>query len=186
MTSWYMPLESIVWHRVYIFVSLFVYGIILVCQFFIRPPPHGQHDWLFLGTYLLSAIFSISLLILKFSTHPPPQNIYDYIHVSTASLRTLLFLSLAVISEIIRIRPISSPDLEAGEALNTNGSPNYGTFDIGPHPESFGGFGSDASRKDGWVKYILSFTVPFPHDESKLRSSFVICGLVKTDICRKL
>lgn len=131
----------------------------------IPPVQHGKVDWPFMGTYLLSAIFSISLLILQFTTPPPPQNNYDYIRVTIAAIRTALFLSLAVISEILRIRPISlatAAEEEARAPLKANGNASqYGTFDAGPtHPHSGrGGFGSNPPPQGGWVTYIKSFRV---------------------------
>jgi hypothetical protein len=127
------------------------------------PSPPGKVDWLFFGTYLLSTIVSLTLLLLNFTTPPPPQNNYDFVHVGIASLRTFLFLLLAIISEILRSRPISLPDSEASAQapLKVNGSAQYGTFDSGPtHPHSGrGGFGSNPPPQGGWVTYIRSFKV---------------------------
>ena len=133
----------------------------------VPPVRHGKIDWPFLGTYLLSAIFSMSLLVLQFSTPPPPQSNYDYIHVTIASIRTALFLSMAVISEILRIRPISLPtsEEEAQAPLKANGGTSqYGTFDSGPTgPHSGrGGFGSNPPPQGGWITYVKSFRVPRP------------------------
>lgn len=107
----------------------------------------------------------MSFLILAISTPPPPQNNYDYLHILITSIRTLLFLSLAVVSEILRIRPISLPDFEANAPLKANGTSAYGTFDSEPsHPHSrYGGFGSNPPPTGGWITYIRSFRViPFP------------------------
>jgi len=130
----------------------------------VPPVPHGKIDWPFLGTYLLSTISSMSLLVLQFSTPPHPQNKYDYIHVIIAAIRTALFLSLAVISEILRIRPISLPivEEEAQAPLKANGATSqYGTFDSGPtHPHlGRGGFGSNPPPQGGWITYVKSFRV---------------------------
>ena len=121
-----------------------------------------------MGTYLLSAAFSMSLVVLQFSTPPAPKNNYDYIRVTIAAVRTALFLSLAVVSEILRIRPLSLPTLEdqaAQTLLKANGNASqYGTFDAGPtHPHSGrGGFSSNPPPQGGWVTYIKSFRVcPF-------------------------
>ena len=127
------------------------------------PSPPGKIDWPFLGTYLLSTVVNMTLLILNFATPPPPQNNYDFIHVGIGSLRTFLFLVLAIISEILRSRPISLPDSEASAQapLKVNGSAQYGTFDSGPtHPHSGrGGFGSNPPPQGGWVTYLRSFKV---------------------------
>jgi hypothetical protein len=133
----------------------------------VAPPSHGDRDWPFLGTFILSSIVNLSLLVLNFTTPPPPRNTYDYIHINIASIRTFLFLLLAVILEILRTRPISLPDSEATaqSALKANGNSEYGTFDAGPtHPHSGrGGFGSNPPPQGGWITYIRSFQVFFPH-----------------------
>lgn len=178
--------------KLYILSSLFVYGIILVRQISLPPPPHGSHNWPFLGTYILSSIINLSLLTLSFSTPPPPSNIYDYIHIIITAVRTLLFLSLAVVSEILRIRPISFPDYEADAPfLKANGSTShYGTFDAGPtHPHSGrGGFGSNPPPSGGWITYVKSFKVTSLEisNVDVFRCSFHICGLVQIDIYRVL
>ena len=150
----------------YILSSLFVYGIILVRLVSIPGVRHGKRNWPFLGTYILSSIFGTSLLILNFTTPPPPRNNYDYIHIITASVRLLLFLSLAIISEILRVRPISLPDFEAEaqERLKPNGSSHYGTFHAAPSHAHHGGhggggFGSNPPPQGGWITYIRSFKV---------------------------
>ena len=131
------------------------------------PVQHGNVDWPFLGMSLLSTIFSVSLLVLQFSSYPSPGNNYDYIHVAIVSIRTALFISLAVISEILRIRPISLPptEEEAQAPLKANGAlSQYGTFDSGPtHPHSGrGGFGSNPPPEGGWLTYVKSFKVNLP------------------------
>jgi hypothetical protein len=151
---------------IFILSSLFVYGVILVRYTAVAPPEQGKHDWPFLGTFLLSTVVNLTLLILNFTTPPPPRNKYDYIHINIASIRTFLFLLLAIISEVLRTRPISLPDSEAtAQPLKSNGAAHYGTFDAGPaHPHSGrGGFGSNPPPQGGWITYIRSFKVFFPH-----------------------
>jgi hypothetical protein len=104
----------------------------------------------------------MTLLVLAFTTPPQPRSRYDFICVGIAVTRTLLFLLLAVLSEINRARPISLPDAGATtQALKTNGSTHYGTFDSGPtHPHSGrGGFGTNPPPQGGWVTYLKSFKV---------------------------
>jgi hypothetical protein len=110
---------------------------------------------------LLSAIFNATIVALLLITPPPPQNEYDYIFIAISSIRTLLFLALTIVSEILRVRPISVLDEEAREPLKANGSTHYGTFDAGPTgPHSGrGGFGSNPPPTGGWVTYIRSFKV---------------------------
>ena len=74
---------------------------------------------------------------------------------------------MAVISEILRIRPISLPtsEEEAQAPLKANGGASqYGTFDSGPTgPHSGrGGFGSNPPPQGGWITYVKSFRVPRP------------------------
>ena len=72
-----------------------------------------------------------------------------------------MFFSLAVISEILRIRPIGLPDSEAEQPLKTNDDIHYGTFDSGQaHHHGRGGFGSNPPPTGGWITYIRSFKVP--------------------------
>jgi hypothetical protein len=79
---------------------------------------------------------------------------------------------LAIISEILRSRPISLPDSEASAQapLKATGSAQYGTFDAGPtHPHSGrGGFGSNPPPQGGWVTYLRSFKVPSSGNETDL------------------
>jgi len=141
-----------------------------------------------MGTYMLSAILNVTLLTLNFTTPPKPHNRYDYIYIAISATRTLLFLSLAVISEVARTRPISLPDAEAtpSQALKTNGSAHYGTFDAGPtHPHAGrGGFGTNPPPQGGWVTYIKSFKVQLIEKFVDIRSSFRIYGQVQIDISR--
>jgi len=153
-------------------------------------PPRGQHDWPFLGTYLLSAIFNMTLLVLNFTTPPKPRTKYDFILVGIAATRTLLFLLLAVLSEINRTRLISLPDTESNpsQPLKTNGSAHYGTFDSGPtHPHAGrGGFGTNPPPQGGWVTYIKSFRVLLSGPRCSRRSSSLIYGQVRTVTSREL
>jgi hypothetical protein len=127
----------------------------------IHSPPHGTYEWPFLGTYLLSTFFNLSLLVLAFTTTPHPSTKYDYIHILIASIRTFFFFSLAVISEILRIRSVNSPDTEADQPLKTNGNIDYGTFDSGRahHRSGWSGFASNPPPTGGWITYLRSFQV---------------------------
>jgi hypothetical protein len=133
--------------------------VILVRQVSLPPLPQGKRDWPFLGTYLLSSVLNMCLLVLAISTPPSPRNNYDYLHILITSIRILLFLSLAVVSEILRIRPISLPDFEANALLKANGTNAYGTFDSGPAHPHYGGFGSNPPPTGGWITYVRSFRV---------------------------
>ena len=102
----------------------------------------------------------MSLLVLTFTTPPSPTTSYDYIHILIASIRTFLFLSLAVISEILTIRPISLPDIEADRLLKTDENTDYGTFDFGQaHRRGWGGGGTNPPPTGGWITYLRSFRV---------------------------
>ena len=141
-----------------------MYGIILVRQVSLPGSPPGKRDWPFLGSYLLSAIFSMLILALSLTEPPPLSNTYHYIHLFIFSLRVLLFCSLLVVSEILRIRPISLPDTESDpvQPLKRNGSATYGTFDSNPvyaHGHGLRGSGSNPPPQGGWITYVKSFKV---------------------------
>jgi len=171
-----------------------VYGIILIRLVSVPPPNPRPHNWPFLGVYLLSSVTNATLLVLALTTPPPPQTTFDYAHILIGATRTLLFLSCAVVSEILRVRPISVPDVEVAAAstlLKANGNGNrYGTFDGAPPAHGahgagiHGGFGSNPPPKGGWITYVRSFKVGLIRFSADSRCSSHICGRVPIGICK--
>jgi hypothetical protein len=133
-------------------------------------------------------VTNATLVVLALTTPPPPRNQYDVAHVLIGGVRTFLFLSCAIVSEILRVRPISVPDAEvagAAAALKANGGA-YGTFDHGHAggPGLRGGFMSNPPPKGGWITYVKSFKVGTALAEADWRFSFLIYGRVQIDIYR--
>jgi hypothetical protein len=152
------------------------------------PPPPRSYNWPFLGVYLISSVTNATLVVLALTTPPPPRNQYDLAHILIGGVRTFLFLSCAIVSEILRVRPISVPDAEvAGAAapLKANGG-SYGTFDHGhAGPGLRGGFMSNPPPKGGWITYVKSFKVLHPLVEANCRFSSLICGRVQIGIYKE-